>query len=275
MNALGCAVARTQLQAYHDGELPVSGQIEVSVHLDYCAACSAELRELRGLGSALRAAGPGRTGLHDEEWTGLHASVVSRVDAENTLALAARVREMFEDMHFVYAGMGAAGATVACLTIMLSMMNFAAVTSPGFNQNPVVVDARMLMPHAVDQRFYPLPDPAADAHNGDETFTVSGVVTREGRLMNLELHPEDGQSLPAAGTRAARAVETMLDVMAQQRFEPARVGGLPIAVNMVWLVAHTTVRGEKVPMDVPAVRAAKKRPVNTRVLPPLRKLTVA
>ena len=40
------------------------------------------------------------------------------------------------------------------------------------------------------------------------------------------------------------------DVLA--RFEPARVDGLldglPVAVNMVWLVAHTTVRGRA---DVP------------------------
>ena len=32
---------------------------------------------------------------------------------------------MFEDMHFVYAGLGAAGATVSCIVIMLSMMRFA------------------------------------------------------------------------------------------------------------------------------------------------------
>ena len=39
----------------------------------------------------------------------------------------------------------------------------------------------------------------------------------------------------------------MLGAMSQARFEPARVAGLPVAVNMVWLVAHTTVRGTKAP----------------------------
>ena len=36
--------------------------------------------------------------------------------------------------------------------------------------------------------------------------------------------------------------------MSRARFEPATRKGLPVAVNMVWLVAHTTVRGKHPPL---------------------------
>jgi hypothetical protein len=58
----------------------------------------------------------------------------------------------------------------------------------------------------------------------------------------------------------------MLGAMAQARFEPARVAGLPIAVNMVWLVTHTTVRGTTLP-TLPALPAAKKRRVELNIAP--------
>src|SRR5262245_8510170 len=150
MKVLSCAAARRRLQAYHDDELPVGQQIEVDVHLETCEGCAVALEELDVLRAELRAATPGRVGLTAEEHASFHASVVSRAGAEQRMSFSTRLRSMFEDMHFVYAGLGAAGATVSCIAIMLSMMNFAALTNPGFNQNPVVVDARMLMPRVLD-----------------------------------------------------------------------------------------------------------------------------
>jgi hypothetical protein len=187
-------------------------------------------------------------------------------------------------MHFVYAGLGAAGATVSCIAIMLSMMNFAALTNPGFNQNPVVVDARMLMErNIVDSTMYStvstlrtqVLDQGFDASTGDDSaFTWSAVVTREGRLVNLEVYPDDGPSAPA-GSVKARAVQTMMGAMSQARLEPARVAGLPIAVNMIWMVTHTTVRGTSEPSIAPTVPTAKKRRVDLNVVPSPRKSVVA
>jgi len=277
MKVLSCAAARRRLQAYHDDELPVGQQIEVDAHLETCADCAAGLEELDVLRSALRASTPGRVKLTAEEHASFHASVVSRAGAERNMSVSTRLRSMFEDMHFVYAGLGAAGATVSCIAIMLSMMNFAALTNPGFNQNPVLIDARILMyawpaapnpmPSMLDQGF------SGSAGADDGAFTLSAVVTREGRLVNLELHPEDGQQ-PKAGSIEARAVQTMLGAMSQARFEPARVGGLPIAVNMVWLVTHTTVRGTEAPKVLPAAPVAKKRRVDRNVAPSIRKSEV-
>jgi|SwirhisoilCB2_FD_contig_71_3319570_length_1875_multi_3_in_0_out_0_2 hypothetical protein len=274
MKVLSCAAARRRLQAYHDDELPVGQQIAVDAHLETCQDCAAAIEELNVLRAALRASTPGRVALSAEEHASFHASVVNRAGAEQRLSFSTRLRTMFEDMHFVYAGLGAAGATVSCIAIMLSMMNFAALTNPGFNQNPVLVDARILMyawpaapnpmPSMLDQGF------SGSAGADDGAFTLSAVVTREGRLVNLELHPEDGQQ-PKAGSSEARAVQTMLGAMSQARFEPARVGGLPIAVNMVWLVTHTTVRGTETPKALPVAPVAKKRRVELNVVPSTRK----
>ena len=265
MKVLSCTAARRRLEAYHDDELAVGQRIEVDAHLEWCDDCANALEDLQMVHSVVRGLAPGRVPLTTEERVGFQASVVNRAGAEQTMALPVRVRAMFEDMHFVYAGLGAVGATVSCITIMLSMMNFAALTSPGFNQNPVVVDARMLMPlpsRVLEQGVEVAATATDGANEDDAAFTLSGVVTREGRLMNLEYHTEDGQK-PAAGSIQARAVQSMLGAMSQTRFEPARVAGLPIAVNMFWLVTHTTVRGAKIPItDLPVVQIPKKRRVD-------------
>jgi hypothetical protein len=241
----------------------------VDAHLDWCDGCSEMLADLRLIRRTLRLAAPGRTEPSVDETTSLQAAIVSRAGAESKTSWASFLRESFDDMHLIYAGLGALSATVACLMIMLSMMRFAELVAPGSNQNPVVVDARMLMPRALDGQFYAVGE-SDGASDDDQAFTVSGVVTREGRLKNLEMHQDEGQA-PAAGSREARAVEVMLGAMSQARFEPARVAGLPIAVNMVWLVEHTTVRADKLPLARPATPAPKKRRVDAALPPaPLR-----
>lgn len=275
MKELRCAVARRRLQSYHDEELTVGEQIAMDAHLERCAGCRDALANLEALRAVLRAGAPGRvalTSFTSEESVGFHASVVNRIGAENRLSFSTRVREMFDDMHFVYAGMGAVASTVACVLIMLSMMRFAALSSPGYNQNPVAVDVRMLMPrldqHSYTQRSYTAGATESKSDEDEAAFTVSGVITREGRVLNLELHDDRGKGAPA-GSSEARAMRDMLGAMSQARFEPAKVAGLPIAVNMVWLVAHTTVRPAKLPIELPAAPVARKRPVVDRNVPPL------
>jgi hypothetical protein len=261
MKVLTCTAARRRLQAYHDGELSYGEQIDVDAHLEWCDRCGEVLAELQSVRSLLRAALPVQTRVSPSDHDSLNAMVLSRIRAERTLSWSARVRGMFEDMHFVYAGLGAGTATVACVMIMLSMMRFATTSerSPGSNQNPVVVDARMLWPRPVDQVLM-----TAGSKEGDEgAFTLSAVVTREGRVVNLELHSETGKPLGKDSVEA-RALAGLLGSVARARFEPARVSGLPVAVNMVWVVAHTTVRAAKLPainFDLP-LPAAKKRPTH-------------
>ena len=74
----------------------------------------------------------------------------------------------------------------------------------------------------------------------DAVFALAAVVTREGRVRNLELLTPDTSALPVE----EREILELLGAASQARFEPARAGGTPVAVNVVWLVAHTTVRGK-------------------------------
>lgn len=263
MKVLTCAAARHRLQAFHDGELPVGEQISVAAHLEWCDGCVEALSDMRLLGAVLRSAASGRIGLTREEDASLHASIVSRVRAEQTVSLSARVHEALEDMHMVYAGLGAVAATLVFMTIMWGMMRFAiGERSPGSNQNPVVVDARMLLPRALDQTFLT----ATSGQSDEGAVTLSAVVTREGRIVNLELHSGAGQTPPRDGSEA-EALQSLLGAMARARFEPARVAGLPVAVNMVWMVAHTTVRAAKEPIGGPARHSVKKRRVDVSVRP--------
>jgi hypothetical protein len=256
MKVLTCTATRRRLDAYHDEELSITDQIAVSAHLEWCDRCAASYAELRLMGAMLRAAAPGRHVLPPEEDGVLAASVVSRLRAEDTQSFGARVRAMFDDMHLVYAGIGAAAATAVCAIIMLSMMRFANNERPGSNRNPVVVDARMLMPRPLDATFFA---PEGTKPGEDAVFTLSGVVTLEGRLINLELHQADGESPVVAGSSEAKAVEHLMDSVSNARFEPARVAGLPVAVNIVWMVAHTTVRASKATINFNSTPIVKKR----------------
>jgi anti-sigma factor RsiW len=266
MTILICEEARPLLEEYHDDQLAVSDQIAVRAHLEWCEECAAELADLRLMRGLVRATAPGQALLEQEDRITFQAGVITRACVEERFSWTARLRDALDDMHLVYAGLGAAAATVFCVLVLLSMMRFAtrerpdslaAIVSllaspktvtvdenaPGTNQNPVVVDARMLMPRALDQLFL-----SAASASPESVFTLSAVLTREGRLVNLEWHPPAGTA-PKAGSREAETANTLLSTASLARFEPARFDGFPVAVNMVWLVANTTVRPSKVRLD--------------------------
>jgi hypothetical protein len=253
MKPITCSAARRRLPAYHDGELSVDDQLLVAAHVDWCDECAAALDDLALVGAALRASSPGRRATAADEWATLPSSVVARFKAERTLAFSASLRRMFEDLHFVYAGGAAACAALLFTVVMLGTMKLVgttrphslaalvAVLTPGSNHNPVVARANLQMPKPLDQEFAPLV--AIDAGT-DTVFALSATVTREGRVASLELLRAEADRYLGEDEADARAVAGLLEVMAKARFEPANVGGLPVAVNMVWLVAHTTVRGQ-------------------------------
>jgi len=222
MKAVTCVAARRRLQAYHDDELSIGEQIEIGAHLERCGDCEAALAELQDLRFALRSVSPGRAALTHEEAISLQSSVVTRIRAERTLSWASRVRSVFEDMHFVYAGLGSCAATVTCLMIMLSMMRFAtSERSPGSNQNPVVVDANILLPRALDETLMT----AMASRGADEgMYTLSAIVTRDGRVVNLEVHADKGDGEVPSGS-VDLVAQNLLGAVSQARFEPARVAG--------------------------------------------------
>ena len=263
MKALTCSATLRRLHAFHDHELAFADEIAVSAHLEWCSDCAGALADLRLVRAAVRATAPGRTALSSEEAASLQLAIVSRAQAERKAPFLARVEGMRDDLHVVYAGLGAAAAAVACMIIVLGMLRFATsvrpdslaavvnmIAAPGSNGNPVAIDGRMRLPRVLDWAF------STGNRYEDAVFTLAAIVTREGRIVNLELLRASSNESKAD---EAKLVEGLLDAVSRARFEPARVAGLPVAVNMVWLVARTTVHGGKDALGLPVARPVKKR----------------
>ena len=244
-----CRATRRSLEAYHDGELPMEAQAAIQTHLRQCPGCSAERNRLRQVTTELRAAVLAHAPTDPDA---LGRQVLVRLAVGSQPSLGRRVRALFNDMHLVWPALGAVAATLACVAAALGLMRLTLreqpasmaaligiLADPGSNRNPISLDGRMLAPRTdpVDGINPPVVD------REDAVFALAAVVTREGRVSNLELLLQDAGRAPVG----RRAIVELLDAAAQTRFEPARAGGSPVAVNVVWLLAQTRVRGRIVP----------------------------
>ena len=102
----------------------------------------------------------------------------------------------------------------------------------------------------------------------DAVFGLAAVVTREGRVANYEVLFSERASVRRHDTAVQTDdVSSVVNAVKQSRFAPAQaVDGAPVAVNMVWLLARTTVK--------PAARAALDLPP-AKIAPPPRPVDVA
>lgn len=254
MRARKCSVVRRQMSAYHDGELGVEEQIALEEHLRGCEECRSEAAELRSLSAAIRVGATAMTRPTDLD--AFASVVVNRMKVEQAESFMGQTIRLFDDLHLVWAALGATGATVACLAIVFTLFSYATQGRPdsvggiianlsepsGSNQNPVAqLNESLQLPSAVDAAF-----PEAVPNQQDAVFALAAVVTREGRIKDLNLlHGSDGTG-PGVTRQEQQEIEALLDAIRTARFEPARYRNSPVAVNMVWLYAHLTVRG-KVP----------------------------
>jgi len=286
MRILTCAAARRRLHAFHDGELPVGDQIAMAAHLDLCRDCAQSLAEFRVVGDVLRAVSTRQAVLSRDDASRFCASVVDCVKAERASSVLARVRVMFDDMHLVYAGLGAAAAGIACVIVMLGMMRsitnerpdslaamVAFLATPGSNANAITVDA------ASHARWTARLEGANETAEEDAVFTLAAVLTREGRIAKLEHLRASGAASPAGAagspsTNDAKLIEGLLDVLSRARFDMAPAEGMPTAGNMVWLITRTTVRASQSSagsttgdLQLPAPPTAKKRAASISAAP--------
>ena len=273
MKPLTCAAVRRRLDAFYDRELSIGDQIAFAAHLDLCRDCAAALDDLRGVGDLLRAGTAAQAVLSREEAAGFRAGVVNRVKAEHDTSLVARVGAMFEDMHLVYAGLGAAAAAMVCVVIMLGMMRFATnersdslaamvafLAMPGSTANAVAIDAES---HARWSARY---EAANETAEHEAVFTLAAVLTREGRIAKLEhLRASDRKTAAGKpenpGIGEAKLIEGLLDAVSRARLEPSQAEGSPAANSVVWMITRTTVRATQssTPVDLPLPAAPKKR----------------
>lgn len=248
MKPLSCTAAERLLQAFHDRELAIADEIAVGAHVEWCDRCAASLAELRAIGSVLSDLAPGRALLSNEEAAVFNATVVSRLKAEQDASLVARVRVMFADIRLVYAGCGAAMATVVFVMIMLGMMRFATSERPDSLAAIVNLVATPLEcepgAEAIDgsgcrARWEARFQRANESAEQESVFALDSAVThRSGHLANLEVLRSGRRS--AVGQ--AKEIEALLDSVTRLRLEGALPIGPSVPGSVLWLVERATVR---------------------------------
>lgn len=244
MTGLTCSAVRRRLGEFHDGELPVQKRIEVQGHLNRCDACVIELQGYEDVSSALRrAAAPGPA----DDWTGLRPGVISRMRAEADEAWAARLARAFDDMHLVWIGIASTTATFLCGAIVLGMLHYASperedslraliavrAAPSGSNLNPASMDGLMIQAPSVPEEGIVRASLERSGAQGELMLAFAAVITREGNISGLEALGDGRVRLQAA---------QLINEISRGRLEPARYGTDPIAVNLVWVVEHLTVK---------------------------------
>jgi hypothetical protein len=258
-----CVGVRELLEPFHDGELTIDERVAIQNHLGECSSCSAAASDLLEIGSTLRdlAAmneGPPVEALH------ISAHVMERLKVEEAFSIRAQANEWFQDMHLVWAGLGASVATAICVIGSASVLHAAnqerpnsmarvisVLASPGSNDNPLRLNYEMMAPRAVTD--------AAIEMSEEGEYTLSAVVSREGRVQGVSMinYPSD-----------RTGVNAMLNEAYRMKFAPATARGDAVAVSMVWLVANTTVKGRH-DVDMRALRQALRLKTTPEPIAPL------
>jgi anti-sigma factor RsiW len=245
MKPFTCAAVVRRIPAFHDRELPVGDHIAVATHIQECPPCAKVLRELQSVGDALRAAAAPAPA---DDWTGLQPGVISRMRAEAHESWPARAQRLFDDMHLVWIALASAVATFLCSAIVLGMLHFASperadslaatmavVSAPwGSDLNPATLDGDIRVPSTVPGDDMIQATLAGSVSKEDVVLPLSVIITREGRVLDVSV----------LGDRHGRDFSNVLDALSRTRLQPAQAGGAPVAVSLVWLLAHTTVRGK-------------------------------
>lgn len=240
-----CAAVRNRLPAFHDNELEVPEQIAVAGHLRECRPCASALEDLQALSDALRgAAAPAPP----DDWKGVRSGVISRMRAEAHESWMARAGRAFDDLHLVWIALASTAGTVLCAGAVLSMLHYASparadslaavitiMGAPsGSDLNPARLGGRIQAPSVPENGVvYATLERSVDQE--DRVVPLSATVTRDGLVSGLEL---------LGGAQNRRDVLDLVDALSRGRLEPAQSDGAPVAVNLVWLVAHTTVKGK-------------------------------
>ncbi len=151
-------------------------------------------------------------------------------------------------MHLVWIGLASTAATLICGGVVLSMLQFASpergdslraviavMSAPlGSDLNPARLDGFISAPSTVPGDDIIQATLAGSSSRDEGVLPLSVTVTREGRVRGVSLLDNEYDHDYAV----------ILDAMSRAKLQPAQGGGGPVAVSLVWLLAHTTVKGK-------------------------------
>jgi hypothetical protein len=233
---------------------------------------------LRRTSCALRA-----TDEADDSLSSAQSEVLTRIKTEREQSMWSQVRDMCTDMRFFWPAVGASFALAACLCVAAAVVSLTSdekpdslagmievLANPGSDQNPMRLDGAMAAP----PRSIGVAGLDSLAGDGDDAVVaLAAVVTREGRVANYEVLFSERASVRRHDTAVQTDdVSSVVNTVKQSRFSPAQdVDGAPVAVNMVWLLARTTVKAsaQAAVVEPAPVRIAvpAPRPVDTATTP--------
>ena len=243
MTPVHCDAIRARLDAFHDGELEVGGQVLVREHVENCAACAREYAEMERLRRALRAV-PIRREIVIGPPAGWAEGLLEQARVERQLSWHTWLLAVFDDMHFVWPAMGATAAVLVCLLASAQVMqatneqrpdSLAGVieylASPGSNGNPARIDGFTKVPRLFESANWPVGMTSEDA-----VLALSAVVTREGRIQSIEmLAAEQARALkvkPEVGTGdAGRRIACAIRAGASRRCTDRRQHGVGVGAH--------------------------------------------
>ena len=261
-----CVDVREHLEAFYDGELPIETRIAIQNHLGECVTCSLAANELSTLGASIRELAAQVADRTAHEPMRMTRRVIERLRVEEQFSIKSQVIALFQDMHLVWAGLGATVATMICVIGSASVLHaanqqqpgsFANVISilanPGSNENPLRLNYEMMAPQVMAAS--PL-----EMSEEEGEYALSAVVSREGRVQGVEVI----NNQPYGKHRAVNAV---LHDAYRVQFSPAQARGDAVAVSMVWFVANTTVKGRA--GDIEMLRNAVRAKTTPKPIGPL------
>jgi len=273
---VGCEQARELLDGLIDGELSLNEQLLVESHLRWCRTCALRVEDIRLIGESLRGGSTTRFAVEDESVSAIQDAVVTRVRAERAQSWAVRVRDTFSDMRLLWPAIGATAAVVLCVSAASSVLQ---ATSVRHEQSLASVIRTLAYPAPIkpaEDGFFGIAIPRPYEDDAERTggmldaipdedviYAFRAVLDRQGRVSYSE------QLASGWTTREEKAVHdvhdrAVLDAVAQTRFAAARTAlGQPVAFDMVWMIAKTTVVGPAVEMRAPPIAApvVKDEPV--------------
>lgn len=240
---MSCLRVRSRFSAFLERDLTPAESGALASHLRECEGCAAELRELQGALFALRE-------LPRQEPAGaVVAAVMDRIEVERRgpgLQLLFRPAWLARPLMVPSLLQGAlVFASVLSLALALDRVatlrsdvadvrggGWGAKPAPsGTEANPMLPSSGVSVPQLRNRGT--MPEPFLE-WQGEGNVFFETVVARDGSVSAVNLIGGDSEE--------ARA---LADALLKERFEPARVGGRPVAVSVYRLFSRLVVRAHR------------------------------